>query len=452
MNPEIRRGCFLKQKSHFLVERCFRELKELDKKTRREQIAYAEQLLKRLQPGPKQLECANALSETLHEQQMQREAKRERERVEREQSIREGNMIRMQAQQWIDDQIEQMRKYRERCAEYKRIICHDIDARTKERLNASQKLVELEQMERDANEQQLQNQLNREREMNQQRREQFRNELLKSMQHAKQEKRSEFNFKCPRRRTMAHKIDFLFLNFVEMMTKSDEEQRQIDVYIDRKRSEELQRKRDTIIERRQRTAYRQKLASELFDKQPDVESFEDECYRRAVGELAIQWKQRQTARSKHLEDMRKERIENHTKEVERIQKLKESELMLFGAEIRNRLDNEEIDLAQECQKRAERTRKVKELQALIRSQIETRKQWQSEQLAKDRADTNRVIQDATEQEDQTFLNISNKLLNAAKRDGRPIFPLVKVIHNYQKQHRLLPPKNVLPHLKSKIKL
>lgn len=251
---------------------------------------------------------------------------------------------------------------------------------------------------------------------------------------------------------MGHKIDFLFLNFAELMAKSDEEQRQIDVYIDRKRSEELQRKKDTIIKRRQLTAYRQKLASELFDKQPDVEGFEDECYRRAVGELAVQWKQRQIARIKHLEVMRKERIENHTKEMERIQKQKESELLERCAEARNRLDNEEIDLAQECRRRAERTRKVKELQALIRSQIETRKKWQREQLAKDRAETNRVIHDAIEQEDQTFLNISNKLVNAAKSNGRPIFPLVKVIHDYQKQHRLLPSKNVLPHLKSKIVL
>lgn len=193
MSAETNARYFLKVMFKFSVERCFRELKELEKKTRQEQIAYAEELLKRLQPGPKQLECANALSEILYEQQMQREAKLERERVERKQSIREGNMIRMQAQQWIDDQVEQMRKYRERCAEYKRIIRHDIDARTKERLSASQKLFELEQMERDANEQQMQNQLRKEREMRQQRREQFRNEVLKSMQRAKQEKRSEFN-------------------------------------------------------------------------------------------------------------------------------------------------------------------------------------------------------------------------------------------------------------------
>lgn len=175
----------------FSVERCCRELKELDEKTRKEQIAYAEQLLKKLQPGPKQLERAYAFSEILYEQQMQRETKRERERAEREQAIREGLMNRMQAQQWIDDQIGQMRRYRERCAEYKRIICHDIDARTKERLSAQQKLIELEQLERDANEQQMQEQLRREREMSRQRREQFRNEVLKSMQHANQEKKSK---------------------------------------------------------------------------------------------------------------------------------------------------------------------------------------------------------------------------------------------------------------------
>lgn len=122
---------------------------------------------------------------------MQREAIRERERVKREQALREGKMIRMQAQQWIEDQIEQMRKYRERCADYKRIICHDIDERTKARLHASQKLMHLEQMERDANEQQTQEQLTKDRQMSQQRRDQFRNEMLKSMQRTKQEKRSK---------------------------------------------------------------------------------------------------------------------------------------------------------------------------------------------------------------------------------------------------------------------
>lgn len=173
------------------VEHSIRELKDLDEKTRKEEIAYAEQLVKRLQPGPKQLECAYALSNILHEQHLQREAKRNRERIDREQSLRDGKMIRMQAQQWIDDQIDQMGKYRERCADYKRNICHDINERAKERLHLSQKLTELEQLERDANEQQTHKQLEKEREMSQQRRDQYRNEMLKSMERAKQEKRSK---------------------------------------------------------------------------------------------------------------------------------------------------------------------------------------------------------------------------------------------------------------------
>lgn len=236
------------------------------------------------------------------------------------------------------------------------------------------------------------------------------------------------------------------------MTKIDEEQRHYDAYIERKRSEELQHKRDEIIKRRQRTAYRHQLATALFEKQPDIEAYEDECYRRAVDELAAQWKQRQIGRKQHLEQMRSERIGNHAQEVELAQKLKESELMERSAEVRNRLENEKIDLIQECQRRAERTRKVKELQEFNRAQIETRQKWESEQLEKDRADTNRVIHDAVEQEDETFLSYANKLVGTAKSNGRPIFPLVKVMHDYQKQHRLLSPKNDLPHLTSKINL
>lgn len=236
------------------------------------------------------------------------------------------------------------------------------------------------------------------------------------------------------------------------MTKIDEEQKQIDAYVERKRSEELQRKRDEMIKRRQRTAYRHKLATELFEKQPDIEGFEDQCYRRAVDELAVQWKQRQISRKNHLEQMRRERTETHEREVKRAQELKESQLKERSAEVQNRIENEEIDLIHECQRRAERARKVKELQELIRSQIETRRKSESDQLDKNRADTNRVIHDAAEQEDQTFMSYAKKLVNTAKSKGRPIFPLVKVMHEYQKQHRLLPPKSDLPHMKSKIKL
>lgn len=235
-----------------------------------------------------------------------------------------------------------------------------------------------------------------------------------------------------------------------MMTKIDEEQRKIDAYVERKRADELERKRNEIMKRRQQTAYRHQLATQLFDQQPDVEGIEHECYRRAVDELAIQWKQQQHSRKNHVEQMRKERIENHAKELERIQKLKESESIERMAEVENRAKNEAIDIMHECQRRAQRARKANELQEWICSQIETQQKWQNEQLDKDRANTNRDMHDAAEQEDQTFLSYANKLMNMAKSNGRPILPLVKVMHDYQKQHRLLPPKNNLPHLKSKI--
>lgn len=236
------------------------------------------------------------------------------------------------------------------------------------------------------------------------------------------------------------------------MAKTDDEQRQIDAYVERKYNEKMQRKRDELIKRRQHTAYRHQLATKLFEQQPDVEGFEDECYRRAVDELAGQWKQRQFSRKNHLEQMRRERIENHAKEMGRMQRLREAEMAERSAEVQNRLANEEIDLIHECQRRAERTRKVKELQELIRSQIEERQKCQSEELDKDRAETNRVIHDAAEQEDQTFLSYANKLMSTARSKGRLVFPLAKVMLDYKKQHRLLPPKNDLPHLKSKIEL
>lgn len=236
------------------------------------------------------------------------------------------------------------------------------------------------------------------------------------------------------------------------MAKAAEEQRKNDAYNERKHSEEAQRRRDEMLRQRQRIVQRHQLATALFERQPDVEGHEDECYRRAVDELAAQWKQRQISRKQHLERMRRERIEAHAREVERIRQQKEAERRQRSADVQNRHNNDALDLIHECQRRAERARQVKELKELIRTQIEARQKWEREQVDRDRASTNRVIHDTAEQEDETFLSYANKLVNAAKENGRPIFPLVKVIRDYQKQHRLLPPKSDLPHLKSNVKL
>lgn len=236
------------------------------------------------------------------------------------------------------------------------------------------------------------------------------------------------------------------------MSKLDGEQRQHKAYNERKHCEESQRRRNEKLKRQKDIAHRHQMAIRLFENQPDVEGEENERYRRAVDELAVQWQQRQNTRRQHLDQMRTERIANQMREAQESEALKRSESVRQCVDVKNRLQNEEINLIHECQRRAAKTRQVKELQELIRSQIVARQKSQTEQFDKERADTNRVIHDTAVDEDRTFMSYANQLMTAAENAGRPTFPLIKVINEYRKQHRLLRPKSNLPHLKSNIKM
>lgn len=117
-----------------------------------------------MQSGPQQLDRAYFLSKILHEQQQQRDERRKKRLCEEQKCMDDGKKFIAQCQQWIDNQNEQMRQYRERCAEYKHIISTDIADKERQRADAMKKLNEIERLEREANILQLQSQLDREKE------------------------------------------------------------------------------------------------------------------------------------------------------------------------------------------------------------------------------------------------------------------------------------------------
>lgn len=131
-------------------------MKKHDDENRRERILYAENLLKRLKAGPKQLESAYMLSNILHEQRLQREEKLRQQAIERQNRLFEGRKLIEQAARWIDDQKEQIRNYHGRCAEYKKILQHDIEEKEKNKQKLMRRLLDLEKVECEANLKQMQ--------------------------------------------------------------------------------------------------------------------------------------------------------------------------------------------------------------------------------------------------------------------------------------------------------
>lgn len=114
---------------------------------RKQQIEHAEQLVKVSQPGPRRLNTAFKLSQILHEQRLQREARTEEERCGREASIRDGQKLIAQAHQFIAEQQQQIVDYRKRCAEYRHVLSDEIANQRQRKLQLTQALDALAELE-----------------------------------------------------------------------------------------------------------------------------------------------------------------------------------------------------------------------------------------------------------------------------------------------------------------
>lgn len=208
----------------------------------------------------------------------------------------------------------------------------------------------------------------------------------------------------------------------------------------------MKRKIEKAAIQKQCAQFRNKLATTLFRNLPDIEGAEDKCYRHAVDAFAMQWKQNEEKRLENARKQKNERIKNHLEAIDKSKQLKENQLLEQYADQCNRLSNEKINLLYDRQQRLEKLKKDRELRQAIVNQIEQQIKSNTEM------DTTRTIIEETQRDDQYFLNYAKRLINDGMAKGRPVYPLTKVVKEYQMHHVLLPPKDDLPHLKSNVDL
>lgn len=77
----------------------------------------------------------------------------------------EGQQLIEQAVIWIENQKEQIRNYRKRCAQYRESLRNDIEVREKMKLETNRRLAEMEEMALQTNIKQTQEVLDKEQKM-----------------------------------------------------------------------------------------------------------------------------------------------------------------------------------------------------------------------------------------------------------------------------------------------
>lgn len=242
----------------------------------------------------------------------------------------------------------------------------------------------------------------------------------------------------------------VFLRFLGYVKKLNEEQENINKYLETKLHEEAEQKYKKKMKQAKQTIYRNELAKKIFDGLPDIESLENKCYQKAVEEFAEKWDEQEQKKFNHYNVLREDRIEHHKREKETLQKLQQQQKQAYELDKLNRKNNEIIDFVFDRQQHSDKVNRIKNLRKFISAQIELDKKNRRDELAQNRLDTNRIIENSNKKDDQTFFSYAAQLMNNARENGHPLTPLKRTIDEYKIQNCLLPPKDDMPHLKSNI--
>lgn len=246
------------------------------------------------------------------------------------------------------------------------------------------------------------------------------------------------------------KFSPVFFVVVGDLLKVLNEQKRINKYLEQKRFDEFNQKYQEKLKQKRQSEFRDNLAKKLFQSLPDITIPENECYRNAVKEYAIKWDEQENKRNEHIQQMKKERLIHHAKEMDTMKQMKDQIQHEYEVEKAKRELNERIDLAFYRKQYADRVQKAKQHRQIISQQIEMDKKTRRDDVITTRIETNQAIESEAQKDDQHFFDFANKLINAAKIKGIPLHPLKKVVNEYTVHNSLLPQSDDLPHLKSQI--
>lgn len=404
-------------------ERLYEETKQSDEINRNELLKYAEDTMQRLKPGPQELERAYALSETIEQQRLQREQRAEALNRDRQNYLNEGAKQMQQTQQWIQDQVEQVKDRTIRCREYKKLLAEDIVLREEQRRKLKDRLIEEEKIECDSQQKQQSELIAREQLAMQQKKSQLRKNSLDSFQSIRQRQLRNAEYQ----RVQQNKINHYLQHKTEKETLNKMAERQ------------RKSRRARAIE---------ELAQKVAQSLPDIAGAEEKCYQNAIKQFALHWDEQENKRKAHNEGMKSQRIFHQMAECEHMTERKQHHMEKADQEKINRLKNEQVDCKFEFEKRQDRLNTSRKLFSKLKDQMEERNLRKEMEIT----DDSKHFQEENRKDDEHFMKYADRFIKHAKIKGQVLQPLIRIVNDYDEKHSLLPPKRELPHLRSQVNI
>lgn len=410
------------QREKFVTgQQLYQEMKEADRKNRKELLDYAHDMVQHLKAGPQQLENAFNLTELIEQQRLQREQRAETQDRDRLNYLAEGTKQMKQAQDWIQEQVEQTNIRTAQCLQYKGELANEIRLRDQQRRELKQSLLDEERAEQEKQMAQCQAILAEESQIIQRKKENVHRNSLES-------------FRLNRQRQMRDAAN------------NRTEDGKINHYLQAKNERETMRRLNERERKYRRARAVEELGVKVQRNLPDIEGAEERCYQKAIKELATQWDGQEQKRRAHTARLRTARVVHQSVEREESETQRQLQTQKVERAKEIRLKNDEISFHHEMQRRIERARRHHELQKMLSGQVEERKLRERMEIT----DDSKYFREENQKDDDHFMQYANKLLNYASNRGRNLRPLLKVIGEYQEKHALLPPTIELPHMHSQV--
>lgn len=411
----------------------FQKLKESDEMKRFEENIKANEQMQKLKMGPRLLESAYATSECVAVRDLQRNANAKTEQMKRDHYLASGREAVAQDEQYAEQQKLIMLETRRKKDDYKKELREFIENKERQDADLRKAQAEKERLEHCQIDSDLAAQMSKERRVLEKKKEAKRIIALEAMQLA--EKRRIRKWKLFR--LLKSVSPSLVFNKKIIFYISGEKQQEAlenqvaSLFLDGNVINDVKHRNDKELKRGKDEFQSNAWKTALTDIK-NIKSQEEAIIKRSVEEFQAKLKFKDQAKVEERRRLKQLQIKNHLDDLAREKIRKQRQEIELKRDIENRIRNEEVNVLFDRQKRLETLTRVKEHRRIITEQIEERHQ---RELEKDYSDLI-CLNEMNEQEDKAFFKYANELVNETIEKERSIYPIVKVVEDYQRTNNV----------------
>ncbi|KAI8118892.1 hypothetical protein FF38_11014 [Lucilia cuprina] len=399
----------------------YEQAKENEAQKRKEKIAKAQQIMERLKPGPRELHSAVLQSEVLRARNVQRSINEEFEKVAAKQERETKKMCNEQALSWIGEEQQRLSERQKNTIAYKKELLQTINENQKQRYEQKKQMIKEQQAAREATDLEIKAQIEKEKAIMEKKKEALRKNALEAMKMVEQRRLRD---------RMVEEVEDR-LCCVYNTGKSQ---------LDALRAEQTKK---LANEQQLKIEAEVKKLNNIEDKSKALES---ERVRRDITTMQLKFTAEEQEKVRKDKAAKQARIEAYLKEMEQ---QKEAQRKLDEEkrfEMAQRFKNTEVNCIFNEKQRAEKLRQFQDVRSQLNKQIEENK---TQKLAEKQAAIS-CSDNSVEKEHKFFLEYARNLMEDAQQKGRPLYPFVKVVHQYKRDNQIDCDRKVAKHLQSNV--